>query len=123
MGIIFATGISVLLNISVISANPVSDGHLYPETAMVVEIESAGEFQFETVVAENHTGFQWAFYTDPGDFYVGDAVALIMNGMGTPCLFDDQVVSARVLQLELNVTGFFGKESTNDYRGNDQRGS
>lgn len=63
---------------------------LYPSAGRVVEINE----DFDLVTVQDANGFLWGFY-GAFDYEIGDNVAMIMNGMGTELVFDDEVVMVK----------------------------
>lgn len=62
----------------------------YPLTALVVETDEAADMVF----VEDYAGNLWSF-EGAEDWFVGDFASLLMNDMGTPLIFDDEIVSVR----------------------------
>lgn len=62
----------------------------YPLTALVVETDEAAD----TVFVEDYAGNLWSF-EGVEDWFVGDFASLLMNDMGTPLIFDDEIVAVR----------------------------
>jgi hypothetical protein len=64
--------------------------HLYPNAGIVTNVDHAQD----TVTVTTQNGHMWEFY-GAEDWMEGDVCAMLMNDMGTPCVTDDEIVSAQ----------------------------
>lgn len=72
--------------------------HLYPKTAMVIEVDHTKG----TVTCEDYNGFRWVFY-GAEDWMVRDCVSLLMNDNGTPGILDDSIVKTHYSAWEIKT--------------------
>lgn len=61
---------------------------LYPMTGVITDISD------DVVTFEDFNGFRWVF-NGAEDYFIGDVVAVIMDGRNTPLIFDDTIVDIR----------------------------
>ena len=67
-------------------------GNIYPMSGKVVIINSMND----TVTFQTKAGFLYDFYTEDGDWMIGDNVAVIMSDNGThDDVTDDEVLAVR----------------------------
>lgn len=82
--------ILVTLLLSAIISAPKESGNLYPETAVVREVDYATD----TVTVECGNGNLFSFYgTD--DWEEGDICSMLMNDKGTENITDDEILSMK----------------------------
>ena len=62
----------------------------YPRTTVVVSVDREND----TVTCEDGNGTIWVF-KGAEDWMVGDCASLLMDTMGTPRIYDDEIVTAR----------------------------
>lgn len=86
----FALVFSVLAFFCPANGSNETPAGFYPLTALVVETDEAAD----TVSVEDYAGNLWSF-EGAEDWFVGDFASLLMNDMGTPLIFDDEIVSVR----------------------------
>ena len=63
---------------------------IYPKGVIVEELD----YYDDSVIVSDANGFLWSFQGCE-DYEVGDILALIMDGRGTPEIFDDAIVDVR----------------------------
>lgn len=67
----------------------------YPATFIITEIAwEPGSDSIQIITGEDCMGNQWTWYSDAGDWTVGDLVACIMYDMETECIYDDIIIDA-----------------------------
>ena len=69
---------------------PDDEGKTYALTTQVVQVD----YENDLVVCEDFNGNLWEF-EGTEDWMYGDIASLVMNDMGTPEIYDDEIVSAR----------------------------
>lgn len=62
----------------------------YALTTQVVQLD----YENDLVVCEDFNGNLWEF-SGCEDWMYGDIASLVMNDMGTPSIYDDEIISAR----------------------------
>lgn len=67
---------------------------LYARCTCVTEIFGSEDPETELIVVVDCNGHEYAFYSDKGDWNVGDYAACVMCGNGTECVEDDIILSA-----------------------------
>ena len=70
-----------------ITANAINHKHLYPETAIVIDIDETEDI----VTVECANGNRFSFFGIE-DYMHGDLVALTMYDNGTSIVYDDKIV-------------------------------
>ena len=71
------------------------NGKNYYPTAMVVTDLEKMPAGFYTVTVKTMTGFEYAFYSDSGDWMEGDIVGVLMDSKGTENITDDEIMDAQ----------------------------
>lgn len=80
---------AIVVLILAIAAGIVYINRLYPETAIVVDIEDG------VITAICANGNMFEFFADDGDWCNGDICAMIMYDNGTESVIDDRIISVK----------------------------
>lgn len=81
--------ISILLQMFLSGQLP-GNSRIYPETAIVTELDYATD----TVTVECFNGNLFSFYGTE-DWAEGDICSMLMNDNGTPIVYDDEILSVK----------------------------
>ena len=65
-------------------------GNEYALTTQVVQVD----YENDVVVCQDFNGNLWEF-EGTEDWMYGDIASFVMNDMGTPSIYDDEIISAR----------------------------
>ena len=81
--------ITLLLVISAFTLGAFShkQNNVYANCGKIISVN----YDTDTVVFEDLSGFQWGF-KGVEDLFVGDIIAVVMDDNGTPIIFDDEIV-------------------------------
>ena len=80
-------------NASVSASSPVDDAcerDVYAALTVVTEVDE----EEDVVYCVDFSGNEWSF-TGIEDWMVGDFCSMVMDNMGTKCIYDDEIVSTR----------------------------
>ena len=80
-------------NTALAASNPVDDTcerDVYAALAVVTEVDE----EEDVVYCVDFSGNEWSF-TGIEDWMVGDFCSMVMDNMGTVCIYDDEIVSTR----------------------------
>lgn len=84
-------GILLAILLSLIASGQLKEnGRLYPETAVVREVD----YTTDTVTVECFNGNLFSF-SECDDWAEGDICSMLMNDNGTPTVTDDEIVSVK----------------------------
>ena len=72
---------------------------MYAETFRVTRIQPVSG-DMEKIYVVNSNGQLFAFFSDLGDWYIGDGVSCIMDSRGTGKVKDDRIMTAKYVNLE-----------------------
>ena len=72
-----------------ISSQVYMSAHIYPETAVIIEIND------ETITACSANGNRFTIHAAPEDCFPGDLVSLIMYDSNTEIVYDDKILQIR----------------------------
>ena len=72
-----------------ISSQVYMSAHIYPETAVIIEIND------ETIIAYSANGNRFTIHASPEDWFPGDLVSLVMYDNNTDIVYDDVILQIR----------------------------
>ena len=74
--------------------------NLYAETMIITGI-SARDNGMELITCRNANRFKYSFWSDSGDWYIGDMVSCVMYTRGTDLVRDDRILAAKYSRPDL----------------------
>lgn len=80
-------------NTALAASNPVDDvceRDVYAALTVVTEVDE----EEDVVYCVDFSGNEWSF-TGIEDWMVGDFCSMVMDNMGTKCIYDDEIISTR----------------------------
>lgn len=71
---------------------PTIKSDVYAMGSRCISVEAINN-ETDLVTVENCNEQQYAFYSDTNDYFPGDDISCVMDGMGTPEVYDDIIIS------------------------------
>ena len=71
---------------------PAIKSNVYAMGNRCISVEAINN-ETDLVIIENCNGQQYAFYSDTNNYFPGDDISCVMDGRGTPEVYDDIIIS------------------------------
>lgn len=79
----------------VVTDKPEPEHSLWTRACVVVEVDDA------RVVVEDSVCHRWSFFSDAGDWELGDGCSLLLDNNGTEEIYDDTIVRSDFFRVDI----------------------